>query len=282
MADITPAPNKKKSFTVQLKFDYRFIIGVLVFIIIVMLLLWQPWVFRSSMNNRTVTEYGMASVTGVPDQFVFSPSYSFKDANKDAVLKMLSAKSDEVTKKLKEIGVAENKIKTNTDGYDFPIYGAEDGTSYGSGGPDEGDVSSGAIAPRDTRMNYTLRMTITVDNKTLAQKVQDYLVTTSPEGEVSPKIGFSNKKGGELEDKARELAMKDARKRAEQSAKTLHFSLGPIKTVDDGVGFSGVQPLTVDKGTTVKNLSEASDGKLTIYPGENELQYQVTVVYYIK
>ena len=257
------APLKtKKSFTFT--FDYRVVVGVLLAVIIAMLLLWRPWEFRADANARTVQVTGEAKVTAVPDEFVFNPSYSFKNADKDAALKELTAKSDEIVKKLKELGVADNKIKTNSDGYSYPIYS---------------DENSSVLAP-DTRQmpTYTLTFTITVGDKEKAQKVQDYLVTTTPTGSVSPQATFSDAKRKELESKARDEATKEARAKAEQSAKNLGFKVGAIKSVNDGNGFDDFYPaLESGMGTDV-----AQSSKLSLQPGENDLTYQVKVVYYIK
>lgn len=261
MASTGSAPKNTKSFTLTL--DYRFITGVLIVVIIAMLLLWRPWEFRPGANARTVTASGQATVTAVPDEFLFMPSYEVKGANKDAALKELTAKGDEIVKKLKALGVADSKIKTDTSGYDTPIYGYE------------GSPTEIAPIPRDTQPAYTLTMTITVGNKELAQKVQDYLVSTTPMGAVSPQATFSDVKRKELENKAREEATKEARAKAEQSAKNLGFAIGQVKSVDDGNGFDGsiIEPAAGDSAVT---------SKLSLQPGENKLVYQVTVVYYIK
>jgi len=264
------APKQKNKFSLTL--DYRFVIGLLLVIIVVMLAFWRPWEFRPAENARTVSATGTATLTAVPDEFVFTPSYEFEGEDKDAVLKELTAKSGEVVKKLKELGVADSKIKTNADGYDFPIYGYE--------GEGDGAVTQIApVPPRDTQPTYTLRLTVTVNDKTLAQKVQDYLLTTSPTGAVSPQVTFSESKRKELESKARDTATKEARAKAEQSAKNLGFSVGPVKSVNDGTGFGDVYPALMEGSA---RDTGAPSSKLSLQPGENDLTYSVTVVYYIK
>lgn len=266
MVSDSSTPKNKNNFSLTL--DYRFVIGALLIVIVAMLLFWRPWEFRAAADARTVTASGQTKLTAVPDEFVFMPNYEVKGEEKDAVLKELSAKSDEIVKKLKELGVADSKIKTNTDGYDVPIYGYE-------------GTESMDIAPRvpDMIPTYTLRMTITVNDKALAQKVQDYLVTTTPTGAISPQVTFSENKRKELESRARDTATKEARAKAEQSAKNLGFSIGPVKSVNDGVGFGDVYPATAEGRATDM---AAPTTKLSVQPGENELTYQVTVVYYIK
>lgn len=253
------APLKtKKSFTFT--FDYRVVIGVLLAVIVAMLLLWRPWEFRADANARTVEVTGEAKLTAVPDEFVFYPTYEFKNTDKDAALKALTAKSDEIVKKLKELGVPDNKIKTNSGGSSFPVY-------YN----DENSPS------RPGTSTYSLSLTVTVSDKALAQKVQDYLVTTTPTGSVSPQATFSEAKRKELESKARDQATKEARAKAEQSAKNLGFHVGAVKSVADGAGFGEIYP-----AMSGKSLDVAETTKLGVQPGENDLTYLVTVVYYIR
>lgn len=240
--------DKSKKGSITLKFDYRIVSAVLLVIIVGMLAFWQPW---NRTSDRTVEVTGEATLKAEPDEFVFSHSYEFKNADKQAALSDLSKKSDEVIAKLKELGVADSQIKTNSSGYDYPYY--KDGTSTPT---------------------YTLSLTITLASKDMAQKVQDYLVGTSPTGSVSPQATFSETKRKELESQARDQATKDARTKADQSAKNLGFSVGAVKTVNDGAGFGGIAY------PTMRGLAEDSL-KLSIQPGENDLNYSVTVVYFI-
>jgi uncharacterized protein YggE len=258
MATTEPAPKTKKAFTLTL--DYRFVVGVLVLIIIAMLLLWRPWEFRPEAGARTVKVTGETTLKATPDEFVFYPTYQFENDDKDQALAALAAKSDEVVKKLKELGVADGKIKTDSSGYE------DRGRRYFA--PDD-----------DSRSSYTLSITVTVSSRATAQKVQDYLVTTSPTGSVSPQPTFSDKLRKELEGKARDAATKEARVKAEQSAKNLGFRLGPVKSIDDGAGFGGVRPF-LSEDVAMGNAKSST--QLQVQPGENEITYQVTVAYYIK
>lgn len=239
---------------VSLRVDVRVVIGALVLIILAMFALWRPW---EGATDRTVEVTGQAKVTAVPDEFVFYPVYEFKNVDKQAALDALSKKSSEVVAKLKELGVADTKIKTNSDGYDYPVF--------------KGD---GASTP-----TYSLRLTVTVDDKDRAQKVQDYLVTTTPSGAVSPQASFSDKKRTELESRARDEATKDARAKAEQSAKNLGFAIGSVKTVNDGAGFNGI-PYAVGRGAA--DVATSATPELALQPGENELTYTVTVTYFVR
>lgn len=247
---IDPTLNKI-NFTI----DLRVVIAILVLIILAMIAMWRPWEVKDP--DRTIVVTGQSTLKAAPDEFVFYPAYDFKNTNKQTALSELTKKSDDIVSKVKALGVEENSIKINSDGYDYPIYRNND--------------TSVPV--------YTLRLTITAGNKELAQKVQDYLVTTSPTGAVSPQATFSDAKRKELESKARDEATKDARSKAEQSAKNLGFGLSSVKNVNDGAGFGGVTPFARD-GDTAASAPETQ--KLTVQPGENDLSYSVTVTYFVR
>jgi uncharacterized protein YggE len=110
----------------------------------------------------------------------------------------------------------------------------------------------------------------------MAQKVQDYLLTTSPSGTISPYSAFSTEKRKELESQARDEATIDAREKAEQSAENLGFKLGKVKSIEDQSGFGGVIPLD-----TPATMEDSARSSLSVQPGENEITYTVRVVYYL-
>lgn len=248
---------RTSSDKLNLSLDMRWIIVALVLVIVVMLALWRPW-SQPAADGRTIQVTGEAKLTAEPDEFVFYPSYQFKNADRDAGLSELSKKSDEIVAKLKSLGVTDRGIKTSADGNRYPMY--------------FDDTSS-----KDT--TYTLQLTITVGGRELAQKVQDYLVSTSPLGTVSPQPTFSDSKRKQLEAQARDQATKEARAKADQSARNLGFKVGKVKSVTDGAGFGGVVPLAVS-GAAEKATD--STARLNVQPGENDLNYTVSVTYYLR
>lgn len=242
----------------NLSLDYKIISLLLLAVIVLMLFAWRPWQEAPGAADRTVQVTGQAEITAEPDEFVFYPTYQFKNADKSAALADLSKKSDELVAELKKLGVPDSKIKTNAGGFERGTYLPE--------------VMDGSTV-------YTLSLTVTVNDRQLAQKVQDYLVGTSPTGSVSPQASFSNAKQKELENKARDEATKDARKKAEQSAENLGYRIGKVKSVSDSSGFGPIRPLD---SRTMELDASTSTSKLVLQPGENELSYSVTVTYYIK
>ena len=259
MADSGTSDGSLKN-KVNLSVDLRYVIIFLVLVIAAMLFLWKPWTEASTSDDRTVTVTGDAQVKAEPDEYVFYPTYEFKDANKEAALAALTKKSEEVTKGLKDLGVAENKIKTNSDAHNYPEYFLDKNTGQNT---------------------YNLRLTVTVNDKELTQKVQDYLVNTSPLGQISPATSFSEEKRKELESQARDQATKDARAKADQAAKNIGFKVGKVKSIDDGSGFGGVQPMPA-RDMMLSSGAEARSSSLSVQPGENELNYSVKVVYYVR
>jgi len=251
--------NKNKgSFT--LRFDYRIMVVVLLVIIAVMLALWRPWSSAHSNSARTISVTGDATIKATPDEYIFTPNYQLKDADKSVASQMAVDKQNQVVAGLKKLGVADSQIKADQAGY----------TSFY-------DQVTDAY-------NYADTLTITIESKDLAQKVQDFLVSTAPDGQVTPTAQFSHSLQTKLEAQARDQATKDARAKAEQSAKNLGFALGKVKSVNDG-GFIGgsrcggdyLCPLTAS-GT----YGAGSASSLSIQPGQNNLDYSVTVVYYVK
>jgi len=250
-------PNKTK---VSLSFDLRMVVGILLVIIVAMVVMWKPW-NATHPNDRTVSVTGETTVKAEPDEYLFYPTYRFTGAVKDTTLDQLSKKNEAIVAELKKLGVPDSKIKTDSSGY--------------------GDYYSISRDPGSEATTYTLRLSVTVGTKDLAQKVQDYLITTSPTGSVSPQATFSDAKRKELENKARDEATKDARAKADQSAKNIGFKVGKVQKVSDGSGFGGVSP-AYDGAGDLSLTEDSSKRQLSIQPGENDLRYSVTVVYYVK
>lgn len=235
---------------VTFKLDLRIIIAVLLVALVAVLFLWRPWDTKSS--DRVIEVSGQATVTAVPDQFIFSPSYQFKNSDKQVAIDAAARKSSELVAGLKELGVAEQDIKTSTSSYDLPLR---------NGSADE--------------TTYTLGLNVTVDGQELAQKVQDYLITTSPVGSVTPQPYFSDEKQKELEAQARDIAIEDARAKAEQTAKNLGFKVGKVQKVSDGSAFGA-------PGSPELMTAQDTAQKLSLHPGENEITYTMQVSFYLK
>lgn len=263
----------------NLKVDIRWVLIALLGLgLIAMLLAWHPWsAGADSRDPRTIRVTGQSTVTAEPDQYVFSPVYQFSNADSAAALDALAKKNQSLLDGLKQAGATDKQIRTNADGY-------RNGSiepSIAVGEPAPGNAGTGS-SQRKQLPTYSLRLTITVTDKSVSQKVQDYLATTAPSGPVTPMTTFSTKQRQQLEDQARDQATKDARSKAEQSAKNLGFSLGNVRSVNDASGL-GIYPMA--KGGSTMEFAPSSDttaASLPLHPGENQLDFSVEVEYYLR
>lgn len=241
----------------NINLDLRIVTAVLLAAIIVMLALWMPWKSLEK-SDETIKVTGETVLRAEPDEFIFNPSYQFKNADKNKASDLATQKAEEITNRLKDLNVADSDIKVSVDGYmgrPFPDNGIDEYT-------------------------YTAQLTVTVDSRDKAQDIQDYLTTTQPQGSVTPQGTFSEAKRVELEAQAREAATKDARAKADQSAKNLGFKLGRVKSVEDGAGFNGGGgPITLEARGAPADVSMS---RIAVQPGENEIRYSVTVTYFVR
>ena len=242
---------------VNLRLDLRVLSVVLLVVIVVMLALWQPW--RGDRAGDTVNVVGEATVKATPDEYMFMPYYQVKSDTKAAALAGATDKSSTVVKGLKDNGVAESSIKTSVSGYE--------------------DVDYGTNEPASKGWVYSVSITARVADEVIAQKVQDYLLTTEPEGDVTPMPTLSDTKRHTVEGEARDLATKDARAKADQTAKNLGFRLGRVKSVSDTGGFNMPYPVDMMAGVSREKMPVSA---LDLHPGENDLTYSVQVTYYVR
>ena len=223
-----------------------------------LLLFWKPWDPTITTAARKITITGSATVKSEPDEFQFTPSYT-KDTTSE-----IAKLNDQIVATLKNLGVQDDQIKNNA-------------SSYGSPDIYYMDTASG-------KDQTTLSLTITVNDKKLAQKVQDYLLTTNPKGAITPNGSFSTAKQKELENKARGDAIKDARTKADQTASGLDTKIGKVLEVSEGSSNSGCGSAgimcPVALGSSVSSSDEATKSKnLSIQLGKNEVTYSFTVTF---
>ena len=253
------SPKNNYSKKIKIEFNVWWLVGVLVLIIVALIGMWRPWQGRDD-ANRTVTVTGVTTIKAVPDEYSFNPSWQFKNDDRAAALQEATTKSSAVVAELKKIGVANEKITTNLGGWEgYYFY----------------DSSSGDHT-------YTLTIAVVVSNKDVAQKVQDYLMTTNPTGQVTPSATFSQAKQKKLESDARTAATKEARAKAEQMAKNLKFTIGRVKSINDQNNVGGRFYMTDSASSLLaENASGTEKGSLSVQPGENSIDYSVEVTYYI-
>lgn len=248
----------KSTKSLQISLDFRVISAVLLIIVLAMLGIWKPWHSAPS-DDRTIQVTGEASVTTEPDEFVFYPRYEFKGKGERAPLNTATQKINDVTAKLKELGVGDNQIKSDLSGYERSYY-----------------------LDKDSNAVYAAGLTITIQSKELAEKVQNYLATTTPTGSVTPQSQLSDAKRKEIESQARDQATNDAQAKAEQTAGNLGARVGSLKSVTDGAGFD-MGPMPMATPELARDGSAAvGTTAFPLQPGENKLHYSVVVTYYLR
>lgn len=235
--------------------DLRIVCAVLLAVIIAMTLFWKPW-SSSGTPDRTIDVIGEASIEAEPDEYVFYPSYQKKGTDKSAIQAEMIAKINEVIAKLKELGVDESDITVSSGSYDY--FWEEDGQQV-----------------------TTNSLTVTLDNKELSQKVQDYLITTSPDGPITPTPTFSKDKQKEVEGQARIAALADAKKKADDTARELGVKVGKVVSVDDSQS-GGVYPMMARADMGVMSAEDTVSSSLPILPGKQDIDYTITVTYELK
>lgn len=247
----------KQSITI--KVNAWIICAVLLVANLITVGLWRPWENQTA-GDRTIAITGSTTLEAAPDQFVFSPYYQKEGADKTAVNAQLSELSKTIIAELKKLGVADSAIKTDVNSYDYGIYYS---------------------GPENKSATTTLYVTVTVKDKELAQKVQDYLTSTTPSGAVTPQISFSSAKQKELETQARDGALKDAKQKAEATANELGTKLGKVVTVSD-ITSGGITPLPWmmnSAGVTEDSAKSPTSGSYSIQPGLQEYSFRVQVTY---
>lgn len=224
-----------------------------------LLLFWKPWDPTITTASRKITITGSATVQDEPDQFKFNVSYTKNST--DEITKL----NDQIVATLKNLGVKDSQIKNNA-------------SNYGSTEVYYTDKTAG-------KNETTLSLTITVNDKKIAQKIQDYLLTTSPEGNITPIASFSPAKRKELENKARGAAIKDARTKANQTVSGLGAKLGKVLEVSEGTNTGGcdiggvVCPVTLEGSVSSSSTDATAKKSPSIQAGTDDLTYSFTATF---
>lgn len=233
-------------------------------VIVGMLLIWRPW---SELGSRTVVVSGQATLIGVPDEFTFYPSYQGTAGTSTEAISKASVIGNAVVAELINSGVQESKIKTAVSNYG-DVDRVEPTVAPGS----SGSASSGTFTA-------TFSVTAVVYDATLAQKISDYLTTTSPLYGVSPQSGFTTETRKKLESDARGLALADAKTKADQTVAELGAKLGRVLEVSEP-NWGGPILMEGEIGSLTKDSSVITTPKLLF--GEQEVTYTVSVTYRLR
>lgn len=250
--------------TMQLSINFKWISLALVLVILGMLYFWKPWQTDPS-SSRSITETGESTIEATPDEYHFNPYFEAKHAEQSVATEEATTKANKVVEGLKEQGVAEDDITLSSYGGDRYYYITR---------PDGEETQDYQV---------TVNMQIVVDSRELAQKVQDYLLTTDAKGSLSPSARFSETKQDELETQAREEAIADAKAKAEASVELLDAELGKVLEVGDISG-GGIEPYFLRDTTDAvsSDIAEGAPSSLPVLPGKDDFSFSINVKFEIK
>ncbi len=241
---------------VTFKLDFRLLSLLLLVIIGVMLAFWRPW---QGISKQTITVSGSATVKAAPDQFTFSPVYQGEAKTSTEAISAASKTGNSVVAKLKELGVADKDLKTSVNSN--PTYDLKNGTQSGS-------------------ITAQYSITASVYDKDLAQKVVDYLTTTSPLYGVTPQSMFKTETSKTLEGQARVKAIEDARTKAEQTATALGMKVGRVVNVSEPQWGGPILPANVMSKEAQIDSSASTSPTLLI--GEQDVTFSVQVIFALR
>ena len=243
------------TINVSSKQVFQTVQGVLLIAIFGLLLWSQPWDNSTSKETRKITVTGDATIEATPDEYTFSPYFESKGTDKTELKGELTDMANEAITKLKELGVQEDDIKLDLSSFD-QWYWAKD---------EEGVA--------------TASLQIKVTDKELAQKVQDYFLSTDAKGQSTPQASFSEDKQDELDTEATNKATEDAKRKAELQANQLGAKLG--KVLEAKAASDSVFPIAYDSGVATMEASgsESTRSSLPVLVGQNEYTQSITITY---
>lgn len=224
-------------------------------LVIVGLLVWaQVSDTDSSEETRKITVTGETTMEATPDEFTFYPRFEKQGSDKNALRDELVNDANKAVDAIKALGVPEQDIALDASSYDQWYW----------------------MDGEEGMLNITL--TITTKDGDLAQKIQDYLITTDAEGQISPQATFSTEKKKELDKQAVEQAITDAKNKAQAQADLLGEELGGVLEVSQSR-----DSLFMNYGAAELSVREdVQTQSLPVLPGQNDYMQSVVVTYELR
>ena len=234
--------------------------GSLVLVILAMFLLVEiNHVSNTATTTNTVSFSGEGKVTAKPDIAVISASIVTQATNSESAQDSNSTKSNTVDSFLKKQGIAEKDIKTSgyniSPQYKYPTYGGQ---------------------PIITGYQVTQSYEIKVRDLTKISTVLSGLV--SADANQVDNLGLQIENPDTLKSQARQLAIDNAKKKANELEEQVGISLGKIVNFTEG---SDGYPIPMYYDTKVRGMGGGGP-EPTISTGENDVTVNVTITYQIK
>lgn len=228
-------------------------------------------------NSVTTSKSDAFSVTGEgkveakPDSATVRLGVSSTGTTAQQAKSKMNEVINKVTEAIKELGVEEKNIKTEN----FNVY-----PDYDNIRTLPAETMIAPVPPKDPNSKATsysgnTNIEVTVNNAELANKVVD--VASANGANQIGGVDFQVKDKEAALNQAREMAVKDAKKKAEDAARIAGFKLG--KVINYSEGQNGVYPPVY----AMKAEDARAGGEPTqIQPGTNEIMITVTLSYEIR
>ncbi len=210
-------------------------------------------------NPKTITVTGTAEKDYSNQLSTYYLTLEFHNADKAKAVEQLSQKTDEVMTKIKEFGIDEKDIKTQS----LNVYQREDGYYEGV---------SYRSSPGDWYASYSIEIIL----RDISKSVQLTSLLTSIEDSSmwGPNVTVDDSKFDY--DELLVEAIGDAREKADKMAKSMGARVGKVIKVDEG-GTSDVF-----YGYAKEDMAMGGGGGFPIEPGTSSISRTVTVTFELK
>lgn len=218
-----------------------------------------PFSVSSVVTQKTDTfsVSGEGKVTMVPDIAVVQAGVTAQGNTVTEVQNELNTKINAVSDAVKRLRVDEKDIRT-TNYRIHPVYDYE--------------------SPERTITGYEASSTLTIKIRDLDTANQVIDAATAGGANQIGGISFDTDDKTAAENQARELAVRDAKTKAEAAARTAGFSLGRIINYTEGGG-APTRPVMMEKNLMAE---DAMGAPTQIEPGSSELTVTVSLSYEIR
>lgn len=232
-----------------------------------------------NINSVTTSKSDAFSVTGegrveaAADSATVRLGVVARAATAEAAREALNSNINRVIEQIEALGVPKSNIKTEN----FNIY-----PEYGDTRPLPANTPV-SDQNRITGYNANTNISVMIDSEKLANQVQPASLankivdagTAAGANQVGG-VDFQVKNKDEALNKAREMAVADAKKKAEDASRIAGFKLGNIINYSEGQG-GGYPPVMAMKAEDARGGSATN-----IQPGTNEITVTVTLSYEIR
>jgi len=229
----------------------------------------------NSTDPGGISVNGTGTVTVIPDLAQLSIGVEARSANVAGARSEAARALDAVRASLRRNGIEDKDVKTQSLNI-RPEYGSK---PIAPQVPVPSDARPPVLSGEPVIVAYVASNTVLVKVRNLdnASKVLDDAVAAGGDSTRVNGIEFTVDQPERFEAEARDLAMRDARARAESLARNASVDLGKPRSISES--FSGPQPYRAAGALAAQSAPD--DVATPLSPGESEIVLNVTVTYAI-